>query len=106
MNGEMVYTAIGLSQTQSRFSYLCTNKCTHVATFALSNKSLTLPPATLRKADPHSPVRNRKTRYVSAGSQFAVEPGFGVKLYRFCVPIFGGNAVGNVRAKKQTYDTR
>lgn len=44
MKGDTVYTAIG------------------IATLASSNKSLTVPPATLRKAELQNPVRNRKMR--------------------------------------------
>ena len=39
---------------------------THVPTIALGNISLTLPPATLRKAAPQNPVTKRKTRKTSA----------------------------------------
>ena len=61
MNGEMVYTAIGLECFLDFFETL-RKQTTYVATLWLSNKSLTLPPATLRNAAPHSPVINRKTR--------------------------------------------
>ena len=35
---------------------------THIAMFELGKRSLTLPPATLRKAALQKPVRNRKIR--------------------------------------------
>lgn len=38
---------------------------TYFATDSLENKSLTLPPATLRKADPQKPVIKRKMKYTA-----------------------------------------
>jgi len=42
---------------------------THVPTIALGNISLTLPPATLRKAAPKNPVTKRKIRKTAAKRQ-------------------------------------
>ena len=51
---------------------------THVPTIALENISLTLPPATLRKAAPQNPVTKRKIRKTSAKAkcpgQLIVQP--------------------------------
>lgn len=38
---------------------------THFATVASENRSLTLPPATLRKAAPQKPITNRNIKYTS-----------------------------------------
>jgi len=48
---------------------------THVPTIALGNMSLTLPPATLRKAAPQNPVIKRKSRKTAAkAGQLSVQP--------------------------------
>jgi hypothetical protein len=43
---------------------------THVPTLALGNISLTLPPATLRKAAPQNPVAKRKIRKTSVKAKW------------------------------------
>lgn len=45
------------------------NKCdaTDPGMLAFANKSLIVPPATLRKAEAQKPVRNRNTRYTAVG---------------------------------------
>jgi hypothetical protein len=63
INGDMVYTAIGL------------------AILEFGNISLTLPPATLKNADPQNPVIRRKTKKTA---------------------MLGANTTGNVKMKNNT----
>ena len=56
---------------------------THVAILVLSNRSLTLPPATLRNAALQNPVKNRKIKYTA---------------------MSGGNATAHEKAKKTVYE--
>lgn len=76
----------------------------HFATLSLGNRSLTLPPATLRKVDPKKPVRNRKIKK-TAEKGALLRPSH--ELYdQGSVPISGANATGHDNAKNMPNDTR
>lgn len=61
----MVYTAMGLPEREHPIASCGSNNWTYLATFWLTNRSLTLPPATLRNAELQKPVMKRKTRKVA-----------------------------------------
>lgn len=68
-NDDTVNTAIGLTKGEFSISIIGLVEMledTHVPTVALGNISLTLPPATLRKAAPQNPVTKRKIRKTTA----------------------------------------
>ncbi len=81
MNGEAVYTAIGQ------------------ATFTSSNRSLTVPPATLRKAELQKPVIKRKMRYTAENDMVRVA--LSRTYYRGHLHICGAKATGKENAKKR-----
>ncbi len=60
--GDTVYTAMGLHENVSGRHEYEIEYHAYVATWWLANRSLTLPPATLKNAEPHRPVIKRKTR--------------------------------------------
>lgn len=74
----------------------------HFATVALENKSLTLPPATLRNAEPQNPVTNRNTRKTAVSHSEDSHK----ERQAIYSPILGAKATGHENIKNRAYETR
>ena len=69
----------------------------YFAIFEFGNMSLTLPPATLKNADPQNPVIRRKTKKTAA-DLLEVNHLFRGQMHSL---MLGANATGNVRMKNK-----
>ena len=76
----------------------------HVATVSFGNKSLTLPPATLKNAELTNPPKNRKIRKTA---RIIVSHVTGkIVGAEIPIPMFGAKATGNESTKNIEYDTQ
>jgi hypothetical protein len=86
-----------LAHDSAELCRICTNLRAYFAIVEFGNISLTLPPATLKKADPQNPVISRKIKKTAAVLSQVNCPFRG----HTHLPALGANATGNVKIKNK-----